>query len=108
MTSDAEALLAVLTAAPRQALPVTRLAALVRAAGLDAGRLAGALAALADGGRIAVLDPPPPDPHLAGTDLRVVAAVGGPAGDDPAGAHQRARQCWDEILRGFLTAHRCR
>lgn len=108
MTSDTEALLAALSAAPRQALPVTRLAALTRAAGIDAGRFAGALAALADGGRVAVLDPPPPDPHLAGTDLRVVAAVGRPAGDDPAGAYEAARQCWDEFLRGFLAAHRCR
>ncbi|SHM11486.1 hypothetical protein [Actinacidiphila paucisporea] len=107
MTTDTEALLAALAAAPRQALPATRLAALVRAAGVDAGRFAGALAALADGGRVAVLDPPPPDRHLADTDLRVVAAVAGPAGDDPADAYRRARQAWEEILRGLLAAHRC-
>ncbi|NJP45321.1 hypothetical protein [Actinacidiphila epipremni] len=107
MTRDADALLTALASAPRRALPATRLAALVRPVGLDAGRFAGALAALAGAGRVAVLEPPPPDPHLAGTDLRVVAAASGTDGAAAADAYLRARQCWDDTLRGILAAHRC-
>lgn len=86
---------------------MTELAARLRAAGVDGGRLDGALAALEQDGCVVVLPHPAPDVHLEGMDLRTV----GLAHDASPAAHELARRAaeahWEDILRAFLATHRC-
>ncbi|HEY6493818.1 MAG TPA: hypothetical protein VIZ43_11120 [Trebonia sp.] len=97
------AILAVLARAPRPAMFVTELAL---AAGPGSGEsLAAAVAELRGQGRVLVAEHPPPDRHLAGSDLRIVA---GPLDTVPRAVAERAAQSlWREWLTEFTSSHRC-
>lgn len=111
----AEAILAVLRRTGGRALPAPELLARVRRPGGDGARTDGWDRARADGGlaeleaagRVVVLDPPPPDVHLRGMDLRVVAAVDGPSPQAQERARRAADERWRLFLRDFLATHRC-
>jgi hypothetical protein len=83
---------------------VSSLLSTTRSRGLDNLEAEAALASLARRGRVLVQDNYCADPHLAGVDLRVVAAV---EGDGEAVAAERLVRTWNRWLRDFLANHRC-
>jgi hypothetical protein len=59
-------------------------------------------------GCLQVVDPPVPDPHLGGVDLRVVAsAVEHDPAEEAVEAQVRADRYWAAWLGAFLADHRC-
>jgi len=60
-------------------------------------------------GTILIADHGAPDPHLAETDLRIVAPVAAdrPRPDAEAAAADAAESLWNTWLAGFLRSHRC-
>lgn len=96
-------ILAELARAPRPALFATELA--VRAASAGVGGFATALDGLRGAGRVLVTQHAPPDRHLAGSDLRIVA---GPLPEvERADAEQAAEALWREWVTEFTAGHRC-
>jgi len=81
------------------ALFVSELAAKVRSPELEP-----ALAELQAANSVLVSSYPPPDPHLEGLDLRIVALVP-EAGE--VGAVENSATVWSDWLRQFLANHRC-
>lgn len=75
------------------------------AGGRDDASFGAALAELRGTGQVLVTEHPPPDRHLAGSDLRIVA------GPVPAvgrvGAEEAAEELWREWVTGFAAGHRC-
>ena len=63
-----------------------------------------ALDALEVRGEIVVRDHIPPDVHLEGVDLRIVASSDARS---PVAASEAVRSVWDQWLRSFLATHRC-
>lgn len=102
-----EQLLAALRGAPSGALFATELAAKARAAGTPVEQFEPALAALERDGRAIVCPHTPPDVHLAGTDLRVAAAVEQASADAFERARLAAEARWEDFVRAFLASHRC-
>jgi DNA-binding Lrp family transcriptional regulator len=100
---------------PRRARFVTELASRLRRADVTPELLRRRLDELEAAGRVVVREPPCPDPHLAGADLRIVALVGaraadgpGAAGDDPLAAAVGAIEAvWSGWLADYLANHRC-
>jgi hypothetical protein len=82
-----------------QALFVTELQ-FATAAVLTRSDLDAVLSRMAADGSLIVVQKPAPDPHLAGTDLRIVA----PASARAAGVIEDTWRAW---LREFLSSHRC-
>lgn len=96
-------ILAALADAPRPAMFVTELA--LAAAPADGESLAAAVAELRTQGLVLVAEHPPPDRHLAGSDLRIVA---GPLDAVPRAVAERAAELlWREWLTEFTSSHRC-
>lgn len=86
----------------------TELAAGLHRLKIGAEELERALADLEAEGAVMVREHFCADPHLAGVDLRVVALVEGPAGEDPRLAAIRAiDQTWNQWLNEYLANHRC-
>ncbi len=81
------------------ALFVSELAAKVRSPELEA-----AIDDLAASRSVMVSSYPPPDPHLEGLDLRIVALV---PDSDEASAVEASSTVWSSWLRQFLANHRC-
>jgi hypothetical protein len=95
-------ILTALSRSPRPALFATELA--VTTGEADAG-FAQALAELRGAGRVLVTEHPPPDRHLAGSDLRIVA---GPVPEvGRASAEEAAEALWREWVTEFAAGHRC-
>ena len=95
-------ILAELARAPRPALFATELT--TRDEG-GADCFAAALAGLRGAGRVLVTQHAPPDRHLAGSDLRIVA---GPLPEvERADAEQAAEALWREWVTEFTAGHRC-
>ena len=99
--------LAALEESPHRALFVTELAVLLEqhetqcdphGIGLDE-----VIRDLRRRGLVLLIDHAPPDPHLAGCDLRIVAGSAAP-GD---AAERNAGALWNEWLAGFASSHRC-
>jgi hypothetical protein len=96
-------ILAALAESPRPALFVTELTA--RADHGSGESFSAALAELRGAGQVLVAEHPPPDRHLAGSDLRIVA---GPLPEvDRDAAEQAAEALWREWVTEFTACHRC-
>jgi len=65
--------------------------------------LDGTLRELASAGAICIVDHTPPDHHLEGHDLRIVAVVG----STYAASLESAEEHWRRWLAQFLASHRC-
>jgi hypothetical protein len=90
--------LQLLEAATPQALLLTELEARVQAP------LTGVLSDLERSGQVVVTTPTPPDPHLEGLDLRIVARA---RPERAELALQATDAVWQQVLRAFLSSHRC-
>jgi hypothetical protein len=104
-----EAVLDVLRRSPRRARFVPELQAALRRSGSDPGELEPVLADLEAAGQVIVRDHSFADPHVEGTDLRVVGLVAPePHGEDPqAEAINNIERTWDAWLTQYLANHRC-
>ena len=93
----------------RRALFVTELATTLRKAhGISASDVERALAALEADWSVIIRDYYCADPHVVGTDLRIVALVEPYEGDD--GQMQAIREVevtWHEWLAEYMANHRC-
>ena len=101
--------LACLRQRERRALFVTELATTLRKAhGVSAGDVERALAALETDWSVIIRDHYCADPHVVGTDLRIVALVEPCAGD---GGQMQAicevEATWHEWLAEYMANHRC-
>ena len=81
------------------ALFIGELAVKVRSSELEP-----ALAELEASKSVLVSSYPPPDPHLEGLDLRIVALL--PQGSESS-ALEASATVWADWLRQFLASHRC-
>ena len=97
----------VLRRSPRHARFVPELHASLRP--VDAASLDAALAELEAEGQVIVRDHSFADPHVEGTDLRVVGLVAAEArGEDPqAEAIANIERTWEAWLTQYLANHRC-
>jgi hypothetical protein len=104
-----QTVLACLRQQERKALFVTELAtALRKAHGISASDVERVLAALEADWSVVIRDHYCADPHVVGTDLRIVALVEPGAGDD--GQMQAIREVeatWHEWLAEYMANHRC-
>ena len=93
----------------RRALFVTELAtALRKAHGVSASDVERALAALEADWSVVIRDHYCADPHVVGTDLRIVALVELGAGDDGQMlAIREVEATWHEWLAEYMANHRC-
>ena len=93
----------------RRALFVTELAtALRKAHGISASDVERALAALEADWSVVIRDHYCADPHVVGTDLRIVALVELGAGDDGQMlAIREVEATWHEWLAEYMANHRC-
>jgi len=102
-------MLACLRQRERRALFVTELAtALRKAHGVSASDVERALATLEADWSVVIRDHYCADPHVVGTDLRIVGLVEPRAGDD--GQMQAIREfeaTWHEWLAEYMANHRC-
>ena len=80
---------------------------LTRQLSVEQHELEAALTELEANGRILVRQQYCPDPHLEGTDLRIVALVDGSHGDAVAGAIDSIDRTWQRWLGEYLANHRC-
>jgi hypothetical protein len=107
------AIVKILERAPRRARFVSELAQQLRRAKLGVTSLESDLGKLEASGRVLVREQFCADPHLEGTDLRIVALVwpapgGATAVDDPqARAVADIEAVWDRWLADYLSNHRC-
>jgi hypothetical protein len=101
--------LACLRKRERQALFVTELVPVLRKAhGVSGSDVERALAALEVDWSVVIRDHYCADPHVVGTELRIVALVESGTGDD--GQMQALRQVettWHEWLAEYMANHRC-
>ena len=102
-------ILAALEEAPRRALFVTELALALQQRDIQCDQrstgLNEAIADLRRRGLVLLVDHAPPDRHLTGSDLRIVA---GPLTVVPRNVAERnAGALWNEWLAGFASSHRC-
>ena len=102
-----EAVLDVLRRSPRRARFVPEIRASLRP--VDPQALETALVELEAAGQVIVRDHSFADPHVEGTDLRVVGLVASSdGGDDPqAEAIANIEGTWDAWLTQYLANHRC-
>jgi hypothetical protein len=104
-----QTVLACLHRRERRALFVTELAtALRKTHGVSASDVERALAVLGADWSVVIRDHYCADPHVVGTDLRIVALVEPRAGDD--GQMQAIREVeatWHEWLVEYIANHRC-
>jgi hypothetical protein len=93
----------------RKALFVTELStALRKAHGVSASDVERALATLEANWSVVIRDHYCADPHVVGTDLRIVALVEPRAGDDGQMQAIRAVEAtWHEWLAEYMANHRC-
>ena len=104
-----KAVLACLRQRERRALFVTELStALRKAHGVSASDVEQALAALESDWSVVIRDHYCADPHVVGTDLRIVALVEPGAGDDSqVQAIREVEATWHEWLAEYMANHRC-
>jgi hypothetical protein len=103
---DAQAVLDVLRRSPRQARFVPELQAALRP--LAPTALESALVDLEAAGQVIVRDHTFSDPHVEGTDLRVVGLVASSSDADPqAAAIDNIERTWEHWLNQYLANHRC-
>lgn len=110
-----EAVIAALAAAPERALFASELAADPTLRPVPDERLRERIVELAAEGSVVVVDHAPPDPHLRGVDLRVVALAQPPeqaqppelAGPPAIAPYEAAERIWSGWLQEFLRAHTC-
>lgn len=96
-------ILATLSRSPRPALFVTEL--MVQSGGQNDTCFGRALAELRGAGQFLVTEHPPPDRHLIGSDLRIVA---GPVPEvGRVSAEEAAEVLWREWVTEFAAGHRC-
>jgi hypothetical protein len=76
---------------------------LARPLGVNPADLEEPLRTLEDAGRVLVREQFCPDPHLEGSDLRIVALMDGP----PEDAIAAIDQTWQRWLGEYLSNHRC-
>lgn len=75
---------------------------------IEGADLERALGELEADGAVIVRDHPCADPHLAGTDLRIVALVEADSGGDAQRqAIEAIDQTWQQWLGEYLASHRC-
>jgi hypothetical protein len=96
-------ILTALSRSTRPALFVTELA--VQVGGKDDAAFAQALAELRGTGQVLVTEQRPPDRHLVGSDLRIVAGPVPKVGR--ASAEKAAKGLWQEWVTEFAAVHRC-
>lgn len=101
------ALVTALRETRHETLFATELAAVARDAGCPADRFERLLAQAAESGLLLVLGRPPPDVHLAGTDLRTVHLLDDPSPAAAETARRRGEEHWADFLRTFLATRRC-
>jgi hypothetical protein len=101
--------LACLRKRERRALFVTELVtALRKAHGVSASDIERALAALEVDWSVVIRDHYCADPHVVGTDLRIVALVEPSTGNDgQMQAIREAEATWHEWLAEYMANHRC-
>ena len=106
---DTQAVVDVLRRSPGHARFVPELEAALRRAGSDPRQLEPALAELEAAGQVIVRDHTFADPHVEGTDLRVVGLVAAEDRDaDPqAEAIANIERAWEHWLNQYLANHRC-
>jgi hypothetical protein len=101
-----EAVLEVLRRSPRRARFVPEIRAALRP--VDPQLLDATLAELEAAGQVIVRDHSFADPHVEGTDLRVVGLVPEDTPEDPqAEAIANIERTWDAWLTQYLANHRC-
>jgi hypothetical protein len=101
-----QAVVEVLRRSPRQARFVPELRAALRPA--SPSLLETALLELEAAGQVIVRDHSFADPHVEGTDLRVVGLVSSASDDDPqAAAIANIERTWENWLNAYLANHRC-
>jgi hypothetical protein len=101
-----EAVLDVLRRSPRRARFVPEVRAALRP--VDPQALETALVELEAAGQVIVRDHSFADPHVEGTDLRVVGLVPEDTPEDPqAEAINNIERTWDAWLTQYLANHRC-
>jgi len=98
----ARSVLDVLAASPRRARFVPEIAAALRRQGQPASDLEPALSELEASGQVLIRDHYCADPHVDGTDLRVVALL-----DTPEQAIANIERVWDSWLTDYFANHRC-
>jgi len=98
---------ATLRAAPDAVLFASELHAAGSVAEIAPVDLDAALDRLAADGVVLVVAHEPPDPHLAGHDLRLVAPVVGDTPDAVDRAGDAVRRRWADFVRQLLITHRC-
>jgi hypothetical protein len=74
---------------------------------VEPGELETALIELEASGRALVREQYCPDPHLEGSDLRIVALVDAAHGDAVAAAVDSIDRVWQRWLGEYLANHRC-
>ena len=103
----------VLDRGPRKARFVTEVASQLARAGISSDLLERPLETLERSGRALVREQYCGDPHLVGTDLRIVALVPAAAGpsdgttDPLAAAVANIDATWQRWLNDYLSNHRC-
>ena len=104
---NTQAVLDILRQSPRQARFVPELRAALRP--VEPSALETALVQLEAAGQVIVRDHSFADPHVEGTDLRVVGLVAPEArGEDPqAAAIANIERTWESWLNQYLANHRC-
>ena len=104
-----EAVLEVLRRSPRRVRFVPEIQAALRRSGADPRQVEPVLADLEAAGQVIVRDHSFSDPHVEGTDLRVVGlvAVDDPTADPQAQAIANIERTWDAWLTAYLANHRC-
>lgn len=96
-----------LRTARRKTLYTTELFAAGRSAHFADVHIEAAIGELERPGLVVVLNHPPPDVHLEGTDLRTICLVEGTSTEAYERARRNAEAHWQEFLRTFLLSHRC-
>lgn len=97
--------LRILTTLSRSARPALFVTELAVQSDEDDAEFAQALAELRGTGQVLVTEHPPPDRHLVGSDLRIVA---GPLPETGrASAEEAAEALWREWITEFAAGHRC-
>jgi len=87
---------------------MTELYALLGRLGIERAEIDRTLAQMESEGAIMIREHFCADPHLAGTDLRVVALVESRDGADPQLSAVRAMdEAWNKWLSEYLANHRC-
>ena len=102
------AVIELLRSRSKKARFVTEVSALLQRSNMGVEEVERALAELEAEGAVMIRDHYCADPHLASTDLRIVAVVDSGEGADPQmSAIREIDSAWDKWLADYLSNHRC-